>query len=60
MKKTYIIPSFKLTTMGCETLIAESITVNGDNTTSGTSGGWVKEDNNSQSRYNVWDDDWSN
>lgn len=61
MKKIYIIPEMQLTQLACESLIAESVVVDGQKTATGTSGGWVKEDATSTSRdsYNVWDDDWS-
>ena len=59
MKKIYIIPEMQLTVIACESLIAESVEINGSKKTSGTSGGWAKEDASSRQDYNVWDDDWS-
>lgn len=59
MKKIYIIPEMQLTQLACESLIAESVVVDGQKTATGTSGGWVKEDAASRQDYNVWDDDWS-
>ena len=56
MKKIYMIPVSRLVVMSGEQLIAESLGVD-TGTTVDTQ--YVKEDNNSQSRYNVRDDDWS-
>ena len=57
MKKKYIKPCLQLTTIGCETLIAESIGIYNE-TLDGEKAGWVKEDNTSRQGYNVWNDDW--
>ncbi len=58
MKHRYMIPALKTQQLGCEAMIAESLSVS--NTTV-SNGGWVKEDRASGgSSYNVWDDDWSN
>ena len=58
MKKIYIIPELQLTEIHCEKLIAESLLINSQQTTSTQ---YVKE-NPAAGRqdYNVWNDDWSN
>ena len=62
-KKAYIIPVLRTTTLGVETLIANSITgtsganglgAGGDTETANITSGNVKGNS-----YNVWDDDWS-
>ena len=58
MKKTYIIPTLQLIELNGETMIAESIQVNGNVTVTKQ---YVKEDvtNTSSKGYDVWDEDWS-
>ena len=59
MKKTYSIPKTIITAIAPARLIAESFT-KGQETFNSSSMKYVKEDNvSSSSRYNVWDDDWS-
>ena len=54
MKKTYIIPEMLVTSVALHQMIADSVKLGGgEQTTSGTSGGWTKEDNS----WNVWDED---
>ena len=57
MKKTYISPEFILVELRGIQMLAESVPVDG-NTASGTSGGWVKEENTSITDKNVWDNEW--
>lgn len=58
MKKSYITPQLLITEVRCASLIAESI----DKYDAGADEGVVliKGESTSPSRYNVWDDDWSN
>ena len=58
MKKTYIIPTLQLIELNGETMIAESIQVNGNVTVTKQ---YVKEDvtNTSSKGYDVWDEDWN-
>ena len=60
MKKTYISPEFILVELSGIQMLAESIPVHvtGETTASGTSGGWVKEENTSITDKNVWDEEW--
>ncbi len=60
MKKTYIIPEIELTAVNGSTLLAESLDIDGNKTSTVSNGGWVKgNDASPRSDYNVWDDDWS-
>ena len=60
MKKTYISPEFILVELRGIQMLAESIPVDltGETKASGTSGGWVKEENTSITDKNVWDNEW--
>ena len=60
MKKTYIIPNTKVVQLHtCHLLMQSTLDVYQSGTGNGTV--LIKEDNvsSSSSRYNVWDDDWS-
>ena len=57
MKKIYQIPAIRVTRIHVEKVVATSLTVD-KNTTTSTQ--YVKEDVASQQSYNVWNDDWSN
>ena len=57
MKKTYICPEFLLVELRCSQMLAESYT-RSETQVSGTSGGWVKEENTSITDKNVWDEEW--
>ena len=57
-KKIYINPCTRVVTMVSEQLVAESLG-KGTGDFDPDNMHYVKEDNNSQSRYNVWEDDWS-
>ncbi len=59
MKKTYILPRTRFAALDSELLIAASIDVNGDKTSSESNGGWVKRQQTGNSSYNVWNEDWS-
>lgn len=62
MKKIYSAPSVTVTTLVAkEHVLDGSIKIDGNVTTSGTKGGWVKENNYSgrEGNHSVWDDDWS-
>ena len=61
MKKTYISPEFILVELRGIQMLAESIPVDlTGETASGTSGGWVKEeeDYNPISDKKIWNDEW--
>ena len=59
MKKTYISPEFILVELRGIQMLAESIPVDlTGETASGTSGGWVKEENTTITDKNVWDNEW--
>lgn len=57
MKKTYICPEFLLVELRCSQMLAESYT-RSETQVSGTSGGWVKEENTTITDKNVWDEEW--
>jgi hypothetical protein len=58
MKKSYITPQILITEMRCKQLFATSqLDVDTTNTVDIQ---YVKGESSSPSRYNVWDDDWSN
>ena len=57
MKKTYIQPNLQVVMVNCEKLIADSYNVS--NTTVDADAMVKGASSSSSSRYNVWDDDWS-
>jgi len=58
MKKTYISPESLLVELRCTQMLAESVGINSTTTTTGTNGGWVKEDNSPITDKNIWDEEW--
>ena len=61
MKKTYIAPTFVAVELRSKSqILSGSLIIDGTKTVSGTSGGWVKEDYNSNTvnDVNVWDNEW--
>lgn len=60
MKKTYISPEFILVELSGIQMLAESIPVDltGATTTTGTSGGWAKEESTPITDKSVWDEEW--
>jgi len=61
MKKTYISPELVAVELHSRsTVLSGSIIIDGTKTATGASGGWVKEDYNSNTvnDVNVWDEEW--
>ena len=60
MKHTYKTPSILIVRLASERALLEGSLYKYDTKVTGSNGGWVKEDvTSTTSRYDVWDDDWS-
>ena len=57
MKKIYISPEFMLVKLNTCKMLAASVSLDGETTTSGTDGAWTKESTSITGR-SVWDDEW--